>query len=464
MEGGTGEEVTRTLSMPLVPAWARTLVGRNLQSVVDSGGLLRQEDSIVVGCRSAPGRSAAPALPVDAAGCTGFRDLPDELLEHIFGFLEGNCSRKTYFAVCGVCRKWRRLGRKMFFASPWNTPHLICHPDQLFCLSPRTPTGSRSGMLKCYLKREPASLIAGSGSKITMYLGKDPNNLARSRFLVSALRRARLPTVLFLNSRCEGQPCARLMSNLLCTSYTLVLEDGMAFVIDADDGKEDTVMEQLGVGWEGGPDPPESPLSSWTAQNAVGQSPFVGSSPLSECGMSVASEPRETNWLGISKQTKKPSIPKTLMSLRYKARIRGIMQPRRMDVVLPKESTPRGSLPQRWSPSPKSSPFIIPQSIGLPARMTGLADEGALPACLKNKAPHWNEALRCWCLNFRGRVKLASVKNFQLVRSCDPDEKVIMQFGKVERDAFILDFNPTALSAVQAFAIALSTFDSKLML
>ena len=42
---------------------------------------------------------------------------------------------------------------------------------------------------------------------------------------------------------------------------------------------------------------------------------------------------------------------------------------------------------------------------------------------LKNKAPHWNDGLRCWCLNFRGRVRLASVKNFQvcgpgLVRFC----------------------------------------------
>ena len=36
------------------------------------------------------------------------------------------------------------------------------------------------------------------------------------------------------------------------------------------------------------------------------------------------------------------------------------------------------------------------------------------PTVLQNKAPHWNEGLRCWCLNFRGRVKLASVKNFQV--------------------------------------------------
>ena len=43
-----------------------------------------------------------------------------------------------------------------------------------------------------------------------------------------------------------------------------------------------------------------------------------------------------------------------------------------------------------------------------------------------NKAPHWNEQLRCWCLNFKGRVKLASVKNFQLV--CESDmQTIVMQ-------------------------------------
>lgn len=46
---------------------------------------------------------------------------------------------------------------------------------------------------------------------------------------------------------------------------------------------------------------------------------------------------------------------------------------------------------------------------------------------LRNKPPHWNESLRCWCLNFRGRVKLASVKNFQLIASNDPSKTIVMQ-------------------------------------
>lgn len=48
------------------------------------------------------------------------------------------------------------------------------------------------------------------------------------------------------------------------------------------------------------------------------------------------------------------------------------------------------------------------------------------PLRLENKAPHWNENLKCWCLNFRGRVKFASVKNFQLVDAATPSE-VVMQ-------------------------------------
>lgn len=46
---------------------------------------------------------------------------------------------------------------------------------------------------------------------------------------------------------------------------------------------------------------------------------------------------------------------------------------------------------------------------------------------LQNKPPHWNDTLRCWCLNFRGRVKLASVKNFQLVKANDPAKSIVMQ-------------------------------------
>lgn len=111
------------------------------------------------------------------------------------------------------------------------------------------------------------------------------------------------------------------------------------------------------------------------------------------------------------------------------------------------------------------------------------------PLVLRNKVPRWHEQLQCWCLNFRGRVTVASVKNFQLIASVPPPasggasqqlappaqtqpqasgsssssshDTVILQFGKVSRDMFTMDYR-YPLSAFQAFAICLTSFDTKL--
>lgn len=88
---------------------------------------------------------------------------------------------------------------------------------------------------------------------------------------------------------------------------------------------------------------------------------------------------------------------------------------------------------------------------------------------LRNKAPRWHEHLQCWCLNFHGRVTVASVKNFQLVATVDPnqpggkgdEETVLLQFGKVADDTFTMDYRKP-LSAFQAFAICLTSFGTKL--
>jgi len=79
---------------------------------------------------------------------------------------------------------------------------------------------------------------------------------------------------------------------------------------------------------------------------------------------------------------------------------------------------------------------------------------------LKNKPPKWNEQMQAYCLNFNGRVTHASVKNFQLVHETDL-EHVMLQFGKVGKDMFTMDFQ-FPMSALQAFAICLTSFDSKL--
>lgn len=89
---------------------------------------------------------------------------------------------------------------------------------------------------------------------------------------------------------------------------------------------------------------------------------------------------------------------------------------------------------------------------------------------LTNKTPKWNESVGAYVLNFQGRVTQASVKNFQLVNadgagaggatSREDDERVILQFGRIGKDCFTMDFQ-YPLSPLQAFSICLTSFDYK---
>lgn len=85
------------------------------------------------------------------------------------------------------------------------------------------------------------------------------------------------------------------------------------------------------------------------------------------------------------------------------------------------------------------------------------------PNCLrrfKNKDPRWNEKLKSYALNFGGRVKMASIKNFILEDIISPDKNLLV-FGKVDERTFSLDvwypFTP-----FQAMGIILTCFDYKL--
>ena len=92
---------------------------------------------------------------------------------------------------------------------------------------------------------------------------------------------------------------------------------------------------------------------------------------------------------------------------------------------------------------------------------------------LRTKKPVWNADLDAWTMDFHGRVKLASKKNFQLVdypisgssnarsKTCASDPP-LMLFGKLTKHRFSLDYR-APLSAVQVLAVALSSFADKLM-
>lgn len=137
----------------------------------------------------------------------------------------------------------------------------------------------------------------------------------------------------------------------------------------------------------------------------------------------------------------------------YKTNILGTKGPRKMQVLIPgilpsgqvrifRPETDKESLAERFK-SGKTDDMIV----------------------LKNKAPMKDPVSGTWYLNFNGRVTKASVKNFQLVVDDDtadgPDSPIILQFGKTNKDTFTMDVS-WPLSIFQAFAIVLSSFDSKL--
>lgn len=77
----------------------------------------------------------------------------------------------------------------------------------------------------------------------------------------------------------------------------------------------------------------------------------------------------------------------------------------------------------------------------------------------ENLKPEWNEGMDCYCLNFYGRVKKASAKNFQIVYPDDPDS-ILLQHGKVNRDEFNIDFQ-APFNFIFAFAVSLVAIGKK---
>ncbi|OQR72558.1 tubby-related protein 3-like [Tropilaelaps mercedesae] len=132
----------------------------------------------------------------------------------------------------------------------------------------------------------------------------------------------------------------------------------------------------------------------------------------------------------------------------YDTNVLGFKGPRKMTVLLPAVDDAM----VRHSIRPSSD------GDGLIERFRANRFEDVLR--LGNKQPVWNDDTQSYVLNFHGRVTQASVKNFQLVHDGGGDA-IVMQFGRVTEDHFSMDYSHP-LCALQAFAIALSSFDSKL--
>ncbi|KAH9289652.1 hypothetical protein KI387_033769 [Taxus chinensis] len=355
-------------------------------------------------------------------------NMPPELVRDVIKRVEESESgwpcRKYVVACAGVCRTWRQVTKELVQAPEISGK--LCFPISL-----KQP-GSKDNPVQCFIKRDRAS------NTYLLYLGLSPTLSDTGKFLLAA-RKLRRTTgadyIISLDaedmSRGSNTYVGKVRSNFLGTKFT---------IYDS-------------------------------------QPPHSGA---------VASTSRAGRRVG-SKQVS-PRVPAgsyNVAHITYELNVLGTRGPRRMQCIMhsiPASSTqPGGSAP---TPSDLSLTTVDLSLGSLPSFgfKSGISENMSFseplvsknlkeePLVLKNKAPRWHDQLQCWCLNFRGRVTVASVKNFQLVASPEPNqpisqndhEKVILQFGKVGKDMFTMDYR-YPLSAFQAFAICLSTFDTKLV-
>ncbi|CAB1314598.1 unnamed protein product [Coregonus sp. 'balchen'] len=137
-----------------------------------------------------------------------------------------------------------------------------------------------------------------------------------------------------------------------------------------------------------------------------------------------------------------------LAAIIYETNVLGIKGPRKLTVIIPG----MGKDSERVPIQPRSD------NNGLLMKFQNRKMDNLIE--LHNKTPTWNDDTASHVLNFNGRVTQASIKNFQIIHSKD-EAYIVMQFGRVADDAFTLDYS-YPMCAVQAFAIALSSFDGKI--
>ncbi|KAM4748729.1 tubby-related protein 3 [Rhinophrynus dorsalis] len=137
-----------------------------------------------------------------------------------------------------------------------------------------------------------------------------------------------------------------------------------------------------------------------------------------------------------------------LAAICYETNVLGFKGPRKMTVLIPGMNFNHERIP--FQPQNDSESLL--------SRWQRKCQENIIE--LHNKAPVWNDDTQSYVLNFHGRVTHASVKNFQIVHDNDLDY-IVMQFGRVAEDIFTLDYS-YPMCALQAFSVALSSFDSKL--
>ncbi|XP_057770044.1 tubby-like F-box protein 5 [Salvia miltiorrhiza] len=350
--------------------------------------------------------------------------LPPELLLDIIRRVEESETAwpaRTVVVFCAsVCRSWRDVTKEI-------VKTLEECGRLTFPISLKQP-GPRDAPIQCYIKRDRTT------STYRLYFGLTPSENELDKLLLAAKKMRRATSTDFVISfvaddfsRASNTYVGKLRSNFLGTKFTIC--DG------------------------------QTP-SDGAVRHVTRQSRRFSSNQVSP---------------------KLPAYNYSVATLSYELNVLRTRGPRRMNCVMnsiPVSSIQEGGtaptptsfppcMEERSSDTKEKEPMLSFSSPNLSISLKPTPNtEPAL--VLKNKAPRWHEQLQCWCLNFKGRVTVASVKNFQLVAAVDPSvdvlvaeqEKVILQFGKIGKDIFTMDYR-YPLSAFQAFAICLSSFDTK---
>jgi len=136
--------------------------------------------------------------------------------------------------------------------------------------------------------------------------------------------------------------------------------------------------------------------------------------------------------------------------------------PNAMSLVIPKPGAAGGKGGGYEDMEEKSGAGLVDSSSMYEA-YTEKKGKGTDFVVLNTKKPKWNPKMEAWTMDFKGRAKLASKKNFILT---DPDvedgERVLMLFGKVTKNRWSLDYAPP-LNPLDCLFVALSAFSSKLV-
>nr|GMD84805.1 tubby-like F-box protein 5 [Ipomoea batatas] len=358
----------------------------------------------------APERLPQSPPPLLQAQESPWADLPCELLLNIIWRVEANETtwpgRRDVVSCAAVCRSWRQT-TKWVVRTPLQSG-LLTFPCSL-----KLP-GPKDSPIQCFIKRERST------STFRLYLGLTPAfSVEAGKLLMTAKKNRRPMSTDFLISlskddfsQSSDNYVGKLRSNFLGTK--LSIHDSQPSC--------NTAIQ----------------MNNWSCKRF-----------LLKKG---AANPQTSNY--------------RVATISYEINLLRTRGPRRMQCAM--HTIPFSAMQEGGSVSTPTSfqnyKFTSPLSVEKPQGSTS----GSNPLILRNKSPRWHEQLQCWCLNFKGRVTVASVKNFQLMAAVDASqnvavaeqEKVILQFGKIGKDIFTMDYC-YPLSAFQAFAICLSSFDTK---